>query len=822
MNNRLLLITTALLASGSSSVSADQTPRQFLKTYCIRCHGAQTHKADRRFDRLPDRIDDLDQLQQWQDIVDQLNLVAMPPEKQRQPTPAVRVEFIAQVTASIAAARQRLTGNTGHAVLRRLNAWEYRQTIGDLLSLNTEAWNPAADFPAEVRVDGFDNNGRELVTSGILLNAYFAAAEQAIHRATWFTEKPKVRSWVQKSPFYFKGGQYNDLPKLFQVDRFRFIPDPPYTDLYGRHYRGGHIGFMPLARGGVPRSGRYTIRVRAAAVDRVHPYGKTLDDFRNGDPLVLGLMAVNRVGSVESTGSVSDERLLASVELTNPEPRWLEWNVYLQRGYEPEVRFLNGTLSAKRLVRIVMKAADDHPELRPFAKMKPSSERAHGVLRAYRGPKLRVWEVQVEGPHVAVWPPAGHRLMYGERQPGQLTAEAVTHRLRVFAETAWRRPLVAEELVPIERLVASKLQQGLEPLAALQLGFQSILCAPQFLYLRDGAGPLNDHPLASRLSYFLWSSMPDATLRQLADRGQLTQPHVLRQQVERLLADPKSQRFVRHFVRRWLDLDNIGEMPPSPDFKVYYRDGLQAAMRTETEMFFRHILDNNLPLRTFVDADYTFVNRELALHYGIDNVVGRQFRRVSLAGTPRGGLLGQGAFLTASANGVDTSPVVRGIFVLDKLLGYRPPPPPDDVPQIDPDIRGATTVREQLAKHREIATCAECHRKIDPLGFALENFDAIGGWRDAYRKNASIDPSGRFPNGDAFRTVTEFRSHLLTRQAQFTSALTRKLLTYAVGRKLGIGDRPHVDAILARMQKPNAGLRDLITAIVLSESFRSN
>ncbi|MEC9094845.1 MAG: DUF1588 domain-containing protein, partial [Planctomycetota bacterium] len=289
-----------------------------------------------------------------------------------------------------------------------------------------------------------------------------------------------------------------------------------------------------------------------------------------------------------------------------------------------------------------------------------------------------------------------------------------------------------------------------------------------------------------------------------------------------MLDDSKSDRLIRQFVRRWLDLDNIGTMPPSQEFLEYYRDNLETAMRNETEMFFRHVLDHNLPLREFLDADYSFLNRELALHYGIEGVQGNKLRRVSFKDSQRGGLIGHGAFLTASANGVDTSPVVRGIYVLEKLLGYTPPSPPPDIPAIEPDIRGAVTIREQLVKHRENATCAACHRKIDPPGFALENFDAIGGWRDQYEGKNPIDSTGRLPGGDSFQTVPEFRKLLVTRQNQFHRCLTEKLLTYALGRRLEFGDRVSVDQILTELDKNQGGLRNLIHLIILSKPFLHN
>ena len=799
-----------------------ELPRTFLKNYCFKCHGPEKQEAHRRFDQLPPAITKLEELESWQEILDQLNLGDMPPEKEKQPAKTEVLAVIKNITESIAEAHPRLAGKGQHTALRRMNSWEYRHTIGDLLGLNISAWNPTENFPPEVKVDGFDNNGAGLVTSGLLLNHYLSAAAQAIERATHFGPQPEIKTYAQKSPFYFKGKEARELPKLFQVDRFRFIPETPYTDLYGRHYRGGHIGFRPLLNQGVAQSGLYRVRVRAAAIDRRHPYGKTIDDFRNGDPLILELTAVDRQGSVTSTGNVSRKRSLAMVELINEKPQWFEWDIYMEKGYEPEVRFRNGTTATKRLVRLLATAKDVAPEIKPFSEMKPGNERSYGVLKAYRGPKLRIWEIQIRGPFVKEWPPRGHDLMYGSLKPNDLNREKIRERLRIFASKAFRRPLRQGELSPIESMVNRKQDEGLEPLQALQLGFQTILCSTSFLYLDENSGQLNDYALASRLSYFLWSTAPDSELLTLAEQNKLSKSVVLRGQVKRMLRNSKSNRFANNFIRVWLNFDNIGEMPPSKDFKVYYRDNLEVAMRNETQTFFRHVLDHNLSTREFLNADYSFLNRELALHYGIEGIKGNHLSRVSLKGTPRGGLLGHGSFLTASANGVDTSPVVRGIYMLEKLLGYTPPPPPDDVPDIEPDIRGAKTIREQLAKHREIATCAECHRKIDPFGFALENFDAIGRWRNEYGKNMPIDASGELPNGDAFSTVPEFGKHIIKREGQFSRSLTEKLLTYAIGRELVPSDRPAIDAILREMRQDNKGLRDLIEAVVLSEVFGKN
>ena len=275
--SRSHLIAIALLGLFSAGALHAELPETFLKQYCYKCHGPDKQKAKRRFDTLPATIRDFRQQEQWQEMVDQLNLGEMPPEDEEQPTQEERLAAVKSMTGAIAGAREKFAGASQHTTLRRLNKVEYQKTISDLLSLNIDAWNPTEDFPAEVTAEGFDNDGAQLVTSGLLLEKYFPAAEAAVKRATHFEKKPETKHYAQQTPFYFKGNESKDLPKLFKVDRFRFVPETPYTDLYGRHYRGGHIGFLPLFRqGGVTHSGIYTIRVRAAAVGRVHDYGLSL------------------------------------------------------------------------------------------------------------------------------------------------------------------------------------------------------------------------------------------------------------------------------------------------------------------------------------------------------------------------------------------------------------------------------------------------------------------------------------------------------------------------------------------------------------------
>jgi hypothetical protein len=415
---------------------------------------------------------------------------------------------------------------------------------------------------------------------------------------------------------------------------------------------------------------------------------------------------------------------------------------------------------------------------------------------------------------------------------GALSEETIRRHLTEFTARAYRRPAQTEEIDRLMRLIAVRRQAGRSTLKAYRDGLCAVLCSPGFLYLDepgDGDTQLSAHALASRLSYFLWSSMPDQPLLDLAARGAFDDPDALAEQARRMLADPRSSGFIDGFLDSWLALCDLGSMPPDrAKFEAYYRYGLQASMRQETRLFMRHLLDNNLSIANFLDSDFTFVDAPLARHYGLaaPPPPGTGFAKVQLSDHRRGGLLGQASVLTVTANGIDTSPVVRGIWLLENILGTPPSPPPPDVEPLDPDVRGATTIREQLEKHRKIATCYERHRTIDPPGFALENFDAIGAWRDHYDpgtdgKARSVDPAGQLPDGRAFANIAGLKTLLGTRLDQFAHCLTEKLLAYSIGRTLAAADRPHVARIVAEARARGYGLRDLVLLVVQSEPFQS-
>jgi hypothetical protein len=439
-------------------------------------------------------------------------------------------------------------------------------------------------------------------------------------------------------------------------------------------------------------------------------------------------------------------------------------------------------------------------------------------------PHIRIHEVEVTGPHYEEWPTVTWKAIVGS---GAFNSKKTRKIVQGFADRAYRRPASDGEVDRLMRVVSARLDQGHSEFEAMKDGLKAILCSPVFLYLEEekrtsDSDRLTDYGLASRLSYFLWGSQPDSELFNLARRNRLSRPGVLALQMDRMLADERSDRFVSGFLDSWLTLRNLGDAPPDRGkFEKYYADDLGDAMRTETEMFTRFALDENLSVDYFLDADFTFVNEDLAELYGLEGIEGAAFRKVALTDPRRGGLLGQASILTVTANGVDTSPVLRGVWVLENLLGTPPPPPPPDVEPLDPDIRGTTTIREQLTKHRETEACNECHRKIDPLGFALENFDPIGQWRDKYGDRAEIDASGKLPNGEQFEDVVNFKKALLAKKGAFSRALTKKMLSYALGRRIEIMDRPEIDRILESMEETGDGFRDLVRLIVLSETFAS-
>ncbi|WP_197167725.1 DUF1592 domain-containing protein [Neorhodopirellula pilleata] len=460
---------------------------------------------------------------------------------------------------------------------------------------------------------------------------------------------------------------------------------------------------------------------------------------------------------------------------------------------------------------------------------------------------ILIGDVQCEGPIIDAWPPPSRVKLLGDVDPDTATAEDAVAILKRFLPFAYRRTTEPQEVEPFAKLTRRVLDDGRPWTEALRQGMKAILISPEFLFLEEPTrNQISDFAIASRLSYFLWKSMPDAELLSLAARGHLSRPDVLHAQVERLLNDRRAERFVEDFTGQWLDLYDIDFTEPDKHLFPEYDDILRASMLSESRGFFREILANNLNVGEFLDSDWTVLNSRLAEHYGLPDVEGLHDRRVKLSpDSPRGGVMTQAAVLKVTANGTNTSPVLRGIWMRENVFGEPVPPPPAGVPAVEPDISGATTLREQLAKHSDSASCAGCHDKIDPPGFALERFDPIGGWRDwyrsttvgepikdrfadspinkvrvRYRKGLPVDASGVTPDGHAFEDFREFKRILAADQEPMAYNLAEKLLAFGLGRTTGFSDRPTLQKIVAKTADDNHGFRTLIHEVVQSDAFR--
>jgi mono/diheme cytochrome c family protein len=800
------------------------TVQPFLNTYCVKCHGAHESKGERRFDRMASEIRSDNDLVDYQGILDQLNLGEMPPKKAKQPSDQQRRQIVTQLTQAIDRHHQTSKSNTGATVLRRLNSREYRNTVRDLLHLNMTMFDPTQGFPRDQTAAHLDNVGETLVTSGHLLAKYLEAAEQVVDKAMFPLKQPEVQKWV------FRDG-FRQQPEIDQVHRkTNQYQHMTLYDVVGADKHEGAYGPIHAFAEGVPYDGYYQLRIKAEALHRRNPYDA---EFLGTDPdelFRLGIVAGNRlVGALHKPQPV--EPLLAEVELAD-EAQWYTVRIWLDAGFTPRFTFRNGLMDVRNLWSRIQ---NKYPDLFPERKSKGIVEARFNTIKYGELPQIHIHEIEIEGPLYDEWPTAGQRAVLGDDfsdavQSGALPKKQMRQHLTRFASEAYRHPVQAAEIDRVMDVIAFRQTQGRSAIEAYSDGLKAVLCSSEFLFLepihRENLSGQTESTgeagLASRLSYFLWASMPDAELQQLVQSDSLKRPKVLTAQVKRLLNDPRSNAFVQGFLDSWLTMRDLGATPPDRrDFGDFYHYDLDGAMRQETFLFTRHLIDQNLSITNFLDSDFTFVNKPLARHYDIEPPAEPGFHRVKLSDPRRGGLLGQASILTLTANGIDTSPVVRGVWLLENVLGTPPSPPPPDVEPLDPDIRGAKTIREQLRKHRDTATCNDCHRKIDPLGFALENFDPVGRWRTAYDRQGKIDASGQLPGGQQFDNVEGLKTILMDRRGQFAKALAEKLLSYAIGRHLQPSDRLHTDRILQQLDAQGNGFHDLIRLVVLSDPFRS-
>jgi hypothetical protein len=798
----------ALTSAAACAFSADGKlaagPTQpFFAQHCQGCHAGSKPKGDFRLESLSQDFADKENRQKWLKVAERLTAGTMPPKGRSRPAASEAKALTEWIDGMIATAATSRDALQGRVVMRRLNQVEYENTVRDLLGVEVELKDL---LPDDTAPGSFDTSAESLHMSSYQLDAYLAAASRVLEAAVASGPRPTHvnRRFDMKAATRRQGvsRELDDGVAIFASDLASNIQ----TVLWS---------FLTRDRG------KYRFRISAYAYQSEKPV----------------LFHVN--GGNSNLGD--PPYLIGHFEVPPGEPTVIEFVEQMEVG--KNIRILVDT------------------EMRALLLQRSGAEN-------YTGPGVVFQWVEIEGPLLDSWPPPSYRLLFGDlpqapaadksgrrevvSQQPLADAEAI---LRRFTRRAFRRSVTDEDIKPYLDRIQAKLDEGYSFERALRVGLKAVIVSPQFLFLRDNTPPagnsgssgelmrpaaLDQFALASRLSYFLWSSMPDEALLQLAEQGQLSRPEPLREQVERMLRDPKAQAFTENFAGQWLGLRNIDATQPDRQLYPEYDDLLRQSMVKEVYHFFEEVLKDDLSLTNFIASDFSMINGRLATHYGIPGVEGLEFRKVSLpADSHRGGVMTTAAVMKVTANGTTTSPIVRGAWVLDHLLGTPPPRPPASVEAVEPDIRGATAIRDQLAKHRNMEACASCHRTIDPPGFALENFDVIGGWRDhyrsigegepvtvngkrmRYRNGPAVDAGDVLPDGRPFRNIEQYRELLLSDRDQLTRALATKLLTYAIGTPPTAADRAEVEAIVASVRGKNYGFRSLVHEVVQSGVFQN-
>lgn len=788
--------------------------------HCIECHGPDSQEGALRLDTLAAQFDRPDVAARWQRILERMHSGEMPPADQPRPDAGLVKKAGDWIDAGLLTASLARREKDGRAITRRLNRVEYEQTLHDLLAID----EPLKDrLPDDGQAFGFDKVGQALGVSSVFLERYLDAADAALDAAIVQRQDDpflKVRytyEGAQTSPgLQLSFGSGDDFTRVFFLDN-QMPPTPSH-----------------IPRLAAPVAGRYRVRMRAYAYQSDKPLTFRVYTTRHGGPMGAGTGLVGYFSAPPA----------------------------LNGGQQPDMDSPPVEFEARlRLGETVM--------VMPYGTGRGIFSTTKTGPGSYKGIGLAVNWIEFEGPLPHAWPPESHTRLFGDLPLEKAPPEPVLKPMgrpmgrpqtlyrvtspqpradaerivRAFVPRAFRRSITAAEAEPYVKLALDRLDAGAPFDQAVRAGMKGALCSPDFLLLNQGpAGSLTDEALASRLSYFLWSSCPDEALAQVAARNELHQPEVLRAQVERMLSSPKSARFVQDFAGQWLQLRDIDFTLPDlllyPEFDEY----LRLSMLAETEAFLGTLVRDDLSVRHIVTSEFALLNERLAKHYRLDSLSGPVLQKVALPeGSHRGGIITQAAVLKVTANGTSTSPVMRGRFLADRILGLDIPPPPAGVPAVEPDIRGTTTIREQLAKHREIGACAVCHRKLDPLGFALENFDVIGGWRDQYRvlspkappvprlpppgvvfyqQGPKVDVGDRLTDGTAFNDFETFRELVLRDPDQLARGLAAKLIIYATGSPIGYADRRELEAIVAESKAKQHGVRALIHAVVQSPLFR--
>lgn len=802
-----IVICSLLLAANPWSVSADEFQDDVvpvLKRRCFRCHNADEQSGQVRLDTLrSDLIQHPADAETWHDALNAINLGKMPPADEPQLTRGERTTLVDWLTKQIQLAIRHRRGAGGQAVLRRLNRVEYQNTMRDLIGLDIDY---ARNLPPdEFSVDGFQNNGAALGMSALQLEYFLQAARDALQRTI-----------VEGPP-----------PPVFTHQAVETVADKGKDNWNNRLGRSGiFVARVP----DFPDEGEFELRIRARAeipADAAYPQME----------IRLGYRADTQTPS----------RLVGRVDVSDPEAREFTF-----RGRIEEFPLQSRTQSKyPGLLIWIRNAYSDGQPAPPPRKVSvevngKKSKKKQLVWEEDPGfPKVVIESIDFKAPVYTQWPPAYHRRILAERPQDRAGERVVVEQtLRRFMTRAYRRP-VSDAAVNVWLDYFERIRPNCQHFEeALRESLAMVLISPEFLYRIEHAGgaqreraqtgderqPLDDYALASRLSYFLWSSMPDDELFELAQQQRLREPEVLRAQVERMLGDARVHNFVEQFSDQWLDLPGVDRVAVNPNYYPDFDTDLKVDLRRESQQFFATVLTENLSLLNFLQSDFVVINEPLARHYGIRGPRGSSFERVELPpGSPRGGLLAQGSILLANSNGEDSHPILRGVWLRRVLLDDPPAPPPPNVPDLAQEGVDASLLplREQLNLHRENAACAHCHQRIDPWGIALEQFDAVGQIRDSILRRSGrrelrhpVDASTQLPDGTAIDGLAGLREYLVReRSEQFVRAVAVKMLTYALGRTLTLQDQAAVNELVDVLAENDNRIQSLIQGIVTSDVF---
>ena len=811
MRRRVTMLTTAWLVTTSfvhgqlETVGAQQAAdsmataasrHSLLDRYCVSCHNQRLRTAGLVLDGV-DVANIGAAAETWEKVLRKVQTGAMPPAGRPGPDPSARQAFVSSLEGAldVYAARHLNPGRTD--ALHRLNRTEYQNTIRDLLALDVDVTSllPADDADKH----GFDNIANVLTVSPALFERYLSAARTLSHLAVGMSPSgPVVDTY--------------DLPRLLKQDEY-LSADLPF----------GSRGGMAI-RHHFPVDGEYSISVRLQRTSREYLIG--LGEVHQLEIRVDGQRVRTFTVGQEGIGEP------APVSFAGNLPGSAEWEQYALTGDSR----LHGRVPVKAGSRVVGISFVDRRAMPedPF-QLRPPADARFSTLGSDETPEEApaVAAVSIAGPYGATSvseTPSRHRIMVC--RPAYAADEDACARmiLSTLARRAYRRPVGADELRALFGFYQEGRATGTFD-AGIQFALERILVDPHFLFrierdppdvTPDSVYPIGDLELASRLSFFLWSSIPDDELLGLAIDGRLREPEVLEEQVRRLLADRRSHALVDNFVGQWLALRSIRNVAPDRRLFPDFDENLRAALEQETRLFVDSQVREDRSVLDLLRATYTFVNERLARHYQIPGVHGSSFRRVTLSSDTRGGLLGHGSLLTVTSYGNRTSPVLRGKWVLENLLGTPPPPPPPDVPSLPEGDTGdrPTSVRERLERHRENPVCAACHVPMDPLGFALENFDAVGMWRSTNEGGAPVDAVATLPGGVQLEGLTGLRTYLLGRPEQVVGAVTEKLLAYALGRGVQYYDHPTVRRIVREAAEDDYRWSSLIVGVVTSTPFQ--